>query len=146
MTRKQTLADLRDILVRRHEALVQALAGDNSLLKELNHEQGGDVVDVASDSTVGELNSQLAEVGSHELRAIDNALLRMQQQTYGKCEACSCNIPLARLQVLPFATFCIRCKRLAEDAGVEPGSVVDWSLILETADPNSLGDVDFKVS
>jgi DnaK suppressor protein len=146
MTRKQTLETLREILVRRHEALVQALAGDNSLLKELNHEQGGDVVDFASDSAFGELNSQLAEAGSRELRAIDNALSRMQQGSYGKCEACTRNIPLARLQVLPYATFCIQCKRLAEEAGVEPGSVVDWSVILESADPSNRGDLDFNVS
>ena len=144
MTRKETLESMRAILLQRRDALRQALAGDDSLLKELNRQSGGDVVDFASDSTFGELNSQLAEASSRELQAIEFALKRMQSGEYGKCEACSSDIPVARLQVVPYATFCIGCKRLAEKAGVEPGSVVDWSLILESKDANQIGD--FKIS
>lgn len=145
MTRKKTIESMREVLLRRREALHQALAGDDSLLKELN-QQGGDVVDFASDSAFGELNSQLAEAGSRELKAIDNALTRMHEGTYGKCEACGCNIPLDRIRVLPFATFCIKCKRLAEKVGLEPGSIVDWSVILDAHESNQLGDLDFNVS
>jgi RNA polymerase-binding transcription factor DksA len=49
------------------------------------------------------------------------------------------------LQALPYATFCINCKRAAEKAGVEPGSVVDWSQILDNPDL-PLKDMDFNVS
>jgi RNA polymerase-binding transcription factor DksA len=52
---------------------------------------------------------------------------------------------LARLQALPYATFCIGCKRAAEKAGVEPGAVVDWSQILESGDL-SVSDLDFNIS
>lgn len=136
---------MKEILLQRRKALRQALAGDDSLLKELN-QQGGDVVDFALDSAYGELNCQLAEASSQELQAVENALSRMQEGAYGKCEACGCNIPLQRLQVLPYATFCVECKRLAEKAGVEPGSVVDWSVILEAHESNPYSDLDFNIS
>ncbi len=143
MARKDILESMREVLVQRRLALRQAINGDDRLLKELT-QAGGDIIDFASDTAFGELSSQLAEVESRELRAVDVALERMREGTYGKCEACNCNIPAARLQVLPYATFCIDCKRKAEKAGVEPGAVVDWSKILDL--PEDLPINDFKVS
>lgn len=145
MTRKTKLDGMRECLIQRRDALRQALAGDDSLLKELSRQQGGDVADVASDTAFGELNSQLAEVGGQELREIEDALARLRDGTYGECEGCRRKIPLARLKVLPYASFCVECKRLAEEAGFEPGTVVDWSLILDPQDSGTLSDLDFQV-
>lgn len=145
MARKDSLKKMREILVKRRDALRQAILGDDSLLKELSSQPGGDVVDFASESACGELSSQLAEVETRELQFIEMALQNMKDGTYGRCDACKRNIPLARLQALPYATFCIDCKRAAEKAGVEPGAVVDWSQILEGSDSN-VSDMDFNVS
>ena len=41
------------------------------------------------------------------------ALHRMEQGTYGVCEACGRNIPLGRLRNLPYARFCVPCQRRA---------------------------------
>ena len=47
MPRKDSLLNLRVILIRRRDALRNALAGDLSLLKELRSESPGDVIDAA---------------------------------------------------------------------------------------------------
>lgn len=150
MARKKTaknsdLQKLKDVLLVRREALRQALAGDDSLLKEMEAQTGGDVVDFAMGSASGELRSQLAEVESRELQAVEVALKRMKEGTYGDCEACTCKIPMARLEVLPYATYCVNCKRKAEEYGIEPGSVVDWAIILDQ-DDTTFGEMDFKIS
>lgn len=144
MSRQQTLKKMREILVTRRDALRQAISEDDSLLQDLRQKPGGDVVDFASDSVCGELSSQLAEVETRELQHVEAALKNMKAGTYGKCDACNRNIPLARLQALPYATYCIGCKRAAEKAGVEPDAVVDWSLILDVSDPSL--DLNFKIS
>lgn len=144
MTRKSSLEEMRKILIKRRDALVQALSGDDSLLKKFGQQSGGDVVDFASDSAMGELSSQLAEVENRELQHVEAALTKMKEGTYGKCDACNGNIPLARLHALPYAAYCIKCKRAAEKAGVEPSSVVDWSAILEQ--DYSSDNMDFKLS
>jgi RNA polymerase-binding transcription factor len=41
------------------------------------------------------------------------ALHRMEQGTYGVCEACGKNIPLGRLRNLPHARFWVHCQRRA---------------------------------
>ncbi len=145
MSRKNSLEKMREVLVQRRSALRQALAGDDSLLKELSQNSGGDEIDFALDCAHGEISSQLAEFESRELAYIENALKQFEENSYGKCEACKSNIPFARLQALPYATFCIDCKLKAEKAGFEPGSGVDWSVILESS-PDDLRMNDFNIS
>jgi DnaK suppressor protein len=117
MARKDALANMRAILVKRRDALRSALAGDLTLLKELRSESPGDLVDAAYDSAQDEISSQLAEVESRELASIENALERMKEGTYGQCEVCSGRIPLVRLHALPYATMCIGCQRELERTG-----------------------------
>ena len=145
MSRKKSLEQMKEVLMQRRDALRQAIAGDDSVLKELASNSGGDEVDFALDCSHGEISSQLAEVASKELAYVENALKRFSEDSYGKCEACKNNIPMARLQVLPYATFCISCKLKAEKAGVEPGAVVDWSVILEGS-ADDLRMNDFNIS
>ena len=130
--RKDALNELKAILMKRREAIRKALTGDLSLLKELREQSGGDVVDFAIDSAQDEINSQLAEVESRELAQIEEALGRVKDGTYGKCEGCKNNIPLARLQALPYATTCIDCQREMEKSGATRGTA-DWSAILGDA-------------
>jgi DnaK suppressor protein len=117
MARKDAMMNLRQILLRRRDALRKALAGDLSLLKELRQQNSGDVIDAALDTAQDEISSQLAEVESRELTHIETALERMRKGDYGLCEGCNQAIPLARLQALPYATMCIQCQREAEKSG-----------------------------
>ncbi|MCH2177872.1 MAG: TraR/DksA family transcriptional regulator [Mariniblastus sp.] len=145
MSRKNALKEIREQLIERRGALRQALNGDDSLLRALSARQGGDAVDFALDCARGEISSQLAEVESRELSYIENALKQFDENTYGLCEACGARIPLARLQALPYATCCIECKIKAEQAGVEPEAVVDWSVILGQSEDFMFGQ-DLNIS
>jgi DnaK suppressor protein len=132
MTRKDAILTLRKVLINRRDALRTALAGDLSLLKELRQQTSGDVVDAALDSAQDEISSQLAEVESRELANIENALEQMREGRYGICDTCETNIPLARLQALPYATLCIQCQREAEKAGTAGAGANNWGRIFDT--------------
>lgn len=143
MARKDAVANMREVLIARRDALRKALKGDLSALKDLREQSGGDVVDFALDSAQDEINSQLAEVESRELSSIDAALERMREGTYGNCEGCGNNIPLVRLQALPYATCCISCQQELERHGVS-GSPADWSQIL--GDDSVVSDLEMDIS
>ena len=130
MARKDAVMNLRQILIRRRDALRRALAGDLSSLKELRQQTSSDVMDAALDSAQDEISSQLAEVESRELAHIEMALELMRDGNYGVCEGCGEGIPLARLQALPYATTCIQCQREAETNGEAVGGA-NWGRILE---------------
>jgi DnaK suppressor protein len=51
-----------------------------------------------------------------EIAAVDEALTRIEQGTYGECTDCGIDIPVARLQVAPEAPRCIHCQEKAEHA------------------------------
>jgi len=131
MARKEAVTNLRQILVRRRDALRRALAGDLSSLRELRQQTSGDMLDAAMDTAQDEISSQLAEVESRELTHIEVALERMRDGNYGLCEGCGEGIPMARLQALPYATMCIQCQREAEKAGNSLGSGANWQRILD---------------
>jgi len=111
--RSGSLEKIRGILVKRRAALRRSLADDVNLLRG-NNETVGDEVDAALETAAGEASSQLAEVESRELLEIDNALARIKEGTYGKCEICEKSIAPARLNALPYATCCINCAREEE--------------------------------
>lgn len=114
MIKKEVVNELRHVLIRRRDALRQALAGDLSLMHELREQSTGDMFDFAADTASDELNSQLAEVESRELTQIEEALKRISEGSYGVCDDCGKPIPMKRLQALPYATECIDCKRRSE--------------------------------
>jgi DnaK suppressor protein len=149
MSRKEAILNVRQILINRRDALRKALAGDLSLLKELRAQSSGDVVDAALDSVQDEISSQLAEVESRELIRIEYALERMREGKFGVCEGCGTGIPMARLNALPYATYCIKCQRESERQGGGSSSDVDWSRLLDTSGNDadlSINDIELDVS
>lgn len=44
-----------------------------------------------------------------QLRAIEKALQRIQDDSYGVCASCSKNIPINRLTIIPEAETCSKC-------------------------------------
>jgi DnaK suppressor protein len=140
MARKDSILKLRDLLVKRRDALRRALAGDLSNLKSLSDQTGGDVVDAALDAAQDEISSKLAEVESRELTNIEVALERMRSGNYGVCEVCGGKIPLARLTALPYVANCIECQRATESSGGGIGYGGDWSRVLDG------GSIDMDVS
>lgn len=150
MTRKDAILSMRHVLIKRRDALRKALAGDLSQLTALGPKISGDMVDAALDSAHDEISSQLAEVESRELAQIENALERMRGGHYGVCEGCGTSIPMARLNALPYATFCIKCQREAEREGLVGGADTDWARLLDTsagADADlTISDIELDVS
>ena len=149
MNRKEAVLSMHQVLIKRRDALRKALAGDLSLLKELRAQASGDLIDAALDSVQDEISSQLAEVESRELARTENALERMRNGDYGLCESCGQNIPMARLNALPYATLCIKCQREAERQGASSRTDVDWSRLLDVSSHEtdlSINDIEIDVS
>lgn len=127
MRRRDTIRLTRANLLRRRSAIRQSLDLSRSQLSGTNDRDVGDSVDFALDAEHHEISSQLAQVESAELAQIDVALERMSSGQYGVCDACSRNIPLTRLQAVPYATLCIECQREQERMGHEPHDSASWS-------------------
>jgi RNA polymerase-binding protein DksA len=72
------------------------------------------LADTATETLDREIDSTLEENSENVLAAIDAALKRIEEGTYGKCVNCGKEIGEERLVALPWATLCIDCRRLEE--------------------------------
>jgi DnaK suppressor protein len=72
------------------------------------------MADQGTDSFEREKSFQLASKSGRFLHHIDEALLRIKDKTYGKCQECGKQISTARLEAVPHARFCIECKEKEE--------------------------------
>ncbi len=122
MKRSDAIKKIRQILLRRRDALRRSVSGQLDLPSRDEVKAVGDEIDAAVESLHDELSSQLAAAESRELQRIDIALERIKEGTYGVCEHCGKNIPLARLQAVPYATLCINCQREMELQGLSSDS------------------------
>lgn len=117
MARRDALLRLHKSLLARRSALRSALTGELADLRRKETAQTGDSAEVSFDAGSEEIASQLAEIEARELTQIDRALQRLKQGTYGICEMCQRKIAIARMNALPYSTYCIRCLRELESAG-----------------------------
>jgi DnaK suppressor protein len=72
------------------------------------------MADQGTDSFEREKSFQLASKSGRFLHHIDEALRRIKDKTYGKCQECGKQISAARLEAVPHARFCIECKEKEE--------------------------------
>jgi RNA polymerase-binding transcription factor DksA len=68
------------------------------------------------------MSLSLLESEEHRLEEINAALERIEQGTFGHCEACGIVLSTKRLNALPFARLCVDCARRQEES-VPPGTL-----------------------
>jgi len=73
-----------------------------------------DIADMAAFSRAVEDDYRLLESEKRVLDDIDEALQRIQEGTYGLCQECMEQIPHRRLQVIPWARYCVTCENKIE--------------------------------
>jgi RNA polymerase-binding protein DksA len=75
-----------------------------------------DMADVATDNFEQEFTLSLLQNQEQVLEEIGEALERIRQNTFGRCEECDKPIPKARLQALPYARHCVACARKVQQS------------------------------
>jgi RNA polymerase-binding protein DksA len=61
-----------------------------------------------------EIDLTLQENAQAALVQVDRALHKLEDGSYGRCDKCGKPIGEGRLEIAPFATLCVDCKRLEE--------------------------------
>jgi DnaK suppressor protein len=76
----------------------------------------GDPADQANAEVEAELEIQLHRTDGRLLRAIEEALGRLNHRVYGVCESCKKPIARARLEAVPWTRHCLHCKEQEHSA------------------------------
>jgi len=123
LSKKEIEALKRQIETRCAQLRTEVHADADKVRGESYADLAGDVVD-EGDASVADL---LADIDSAELsrdltelRALEAALGRIADGSYGSCIDCGQDVGFARLEVEPAALRCIDCQRLYEKTYAQP--------------------------
>ncbi len=105
---------IKEMLQKKREDLVLEIARRSRASTESSVQDIGDILDSVSEERTRELDLILTDREKRKLAQIDDAIDRIEENTYGLCEECGVKIPKARLKVLPFAKFCVECQEKNE--------------------------------
>jgi DnaK suppressor protein len=108
------MKSIKDMLLRMREDLVRGIARRSKETAVSGVSDIGDILDSVSEERTRELDMILTDREKQKLKQIDDALERIEENTYGLCEECGVKIPRARLKVVPFAKYCVECKEVIE--------------------------------
>lgn len=113
----------RELLLEKREGVAAALENLHKENARSLEDETGELVsgsadqhlaDTATETVEREIGNTLEEHDERLLGAIDAALKRIEDGTYGQCVNCGAPIPEERLEAMPWATLCIDCKRKEE--------------------------------
>jgi len=71
--------------------------------------------DQGSDTNLMEQNVMMLEHEREKIRLLNDALRKIHEGRFGICELCGENISESRLEVIPYAKYCIECMSKMED-------------------------------
>lgn len=122
--RKTELQKFRKLLLEERDRVSQSFAKHEKIIKHTDDQSGlemgkahsNHMADQGSDEIQYETTIQFANTEGRYLYNIEEALRRIEEGTYGVCQACHQSISLPRLKRLPYTRLCIDCKE-KEEAG-----------------------------
>jgi DnaK suppressor protein len=109
---------LQQMLMRKRQEILKEIEGSlgQSLTEDQQRrlESARDVGDQALMDLDRELGISLMEMRNRRRQAIDEALTRLTEGTYGICAECGVEISERRLEAVPFAKLCVECQAREE--------------------------------
>jgi len=111
---KQQLETIRVALQEKRAGLLRQRESQLSELYSPDKHHLADLEEMASDTTDTDSLCAFVDLSSSTVEQIDTALEKIDDGSYGSCEACDEPIHPERLEVLPFASLCVQCQRKKE--------------------------------
>lgn len=108
---KLNLKDLKARLISERELLIEKLKGNDL---SVDDSETPDPVDLAVRNYSKNVMLAVSENESRQLRMVDEALVRLDDDEYGTCQNCEQAINPKRLAAIPWARYCLSCQELVE--------------------------------
>ncbi len=109
--RKKFLGQVRENLLRTKAKLLEGMDTELKAERDGNKDEGMDTYDLASEERDREINFILSDRERSKIKEIDDALERLDENTYGVCESCGLEIAEERLKAMPFTRLCRDCQQ-----------------------------------
>ncbi|MCS7180488.1 MAG: TraR/DksA C4-type zinc finger protein [bacterium] len=99
-----------DLLEKEKEKIFKNLSYAKEVLERGEKGIPTHIADYGTDEFEKDLELELSSSESKILEAINNAIKKIKDGTYGICENCKKQISKERLKAIPYAKYCIKCQ------------------------------------
>ena len=107
-------------MLEKHDNLLQNYASIKGSTRMQTRDGTEDYIDYAVSSYDRDFVLSLTEMDRRRLQLVEEALRRVDSGDYGRCLQCGVDVPEPRLQVEPWARYCIACQELDEQGLLQP--------------------------
>ena len=112
---KDFIFKMENTLIELKNKIFENLAQEDEEFREiLEDKDPKDLADMAAEDIDRKTLEALEAQELSRLNKIDSALIRIKNGKYGICMSCSEKIPRERLEAIPYALLCIKCKSSEE--------------------------------
>jgi len=98
-----------------------------------------DDVDIEKDR---QMYHMLGEREREKIKGIDEAIKKIEDKIYGRCEECDEKIKKERLKILPFAKYCVSCQAEIEKRDRRLGQTGEETVVYKDVSINDIGISD----
>lgn len=98
--------ELKALLLAHRSQLLEQIAQKRENLAPPSADEGG----VVQRNVAREVEQALTDIEAADIQRIDHALKNLENNSYGLCGECGCQIPFERLKIEPQTQHCVACK------------------------------------
>jgi DnaK suppressor protein len=106
--------NFKELLTQRKDRILKVIQDNEKEIQDLSSSDAKDEADHATVSTDSAIERAINSQQQSELKDIEYALFKIENETYGICEMCEVDIGEQRLKVKPQAKYCIVCREIVE--------------------------------
>lgn len=100
----------RELLTQKRDDLLLVVQRKKEQEFQIEEPEIGDEADIATRSVEKEMLFELTDSEKQTLDSIEAALRKIEKGAFGRCESCQKPITRLRLDVMPWARYCIECQ------------------------------------
>lgn len=112
--RKREIEELQQKLNLLKYDIIKTIQDSNNNINILNNISSSEEADIGSAKSIAHIDENALIKNNKDLLEINNAIEKIENNQYGKCEMCKKQIDIKRLRVKPHARFCITCREIYE--------------------------------
>jgi DnaK suppressor protein len=108
--RQERIEGIRKRLIEIRENLLMDLRSKNAEAASIADAGVPDPGDSSMNDYLADFLHIMGDSRRDQILKIDEALLRLQEGSYGICQSCGEDIPIERLELQPHTPYCVDCK------------------------------------
>lgn len=106
----------KKLLLAREDELTDDVERYDAAVLDSQVAEVGDNADASVSDFAKSTAADASSTAAGELGLVQDALKRIQKGTYGKCVECGEPIPVARLEAVPWAPYCLKDQAVHDEA------------------------------